>query len=93
MHIIKIAAFENGAHDNKKSGAIKVVPDGWAVIPDDMPIPDTFPFVNITVAGGVVTNMEAGVVPEVPEPEPVVSEMEQLRADVDFIAIMTGVEL
>ena len=31
-----------------------------------------------------------------PEPEPVTpepTEMEQLRADVDFLAIMTGVEL
>ncbi len=28
-----------------------------------------------------------------PEPEPEPTELEQLRADVDYIAIMTGVEL
>lgn len=45
------------------------VPDGWAVIPDNMSIPDTFPFVNLTVDGQTVTSMAAGTIPE-PEPEP-----------------------
>lgn len=69
MHIIEIAALKNGAHNNRKSDAIKAAPDGWAVIPDDMPIPETYPFVNIIVDGQTVTSMEAGIVPE-PEPEP-----------------------
>ena len=42
----------------------------------------------------VVTKWTPGVVPEpAPEPEKPVSEFEQLRADVDYIAVMTGVEL
>ncbi len=41
----------------------------------------------------VVTKWTAGVIPEEEESEPTVSEMEQLRADVDYIAVMTGVEL
>lgn len=71
MRIIEISALDNGAHRNQTiNGAIKNVPDGWAVIPDDMAIPDTFPFVNITTDGLLVTSMTAGVVPD-PDPEPV----------------------
>lgn len=69
MKMIEIEALENGAHRNQTIDGMIPVPDGWAVIPDSMDIPDTFPFVNITVENGVVTSMTAGIVPE-PEPEP-----------------------
>lgn len=59
MKIIEIAALENGAHDNDEREYYKAVPDGWAVIPDTMTIPGTYPFVNITVKDGVVTSMTA----------------------------------
>ena len=68
MRIIEIAALENGAHRNQ-NGPLSVVPDGWAVIPNSIIIPDSFPFVDIEVDGQIVTNMTAGVIPE-PEPEP-----------------------
>lgn len=75
MRIIEINALDNGAHNNQTINGVIPVPEGWAVIPDDMTIPDTFPFVNITVADSdeesvpFVTSMTAGEVPE-PEPEP-----------------------
>ena len=47
MKIIKIEPYENGAHSNQTSNATFPVPDGYALIPDDMPIPETFPFVDI----------------------------------------------
>lgn len=50
MKIIEIQALSNGAHRNQKSDSITTIPKGYAQIPDDMPIPDTFPFVNIEVA-------------------------------------------
>ena len=93
MKIIEIAALENGAHRNQQ-GSFNTVSDGWAVIPDSLTIPDTFPFVDIEVDGQTVTAMKAGIVPEpepVPDPEP--TETEQLRADVDFLAAMAGVTL
>ncbi|MBQ9975836.1 MAG: hypothetical protein IJP16_04935 [Clostridia bacterium] len=49
MRIIAIEALPNGAHFNQTSDISKI-PKGYAQIPDDMPIPDTFPFVNIEVA-------------------------------------------
>lgn len=94
MRIIEIQALDNGAHRNQTvSGAVSVH-DGWAEIPADVDIPKTFPFVDIQVEGSKVVSMTAGVVPEPgPEPEPKPTETEQLRADVDFLAAMTGVTL
>lgn len=72
MNIIEIQTLSNGAHRNQ-NGGLSICPDGYAVIPDDMEIPNTFPFVDITVEeiDGVqtVTSMTAGIVPE-PEPQP-----------------------
>ena len=66
--LIEIKPLPNGAHRNQ-STTLRRVPDGWAVVPDTIVIPSTFPFVDITVENGVVTSMTPGVVPE-PEPEP-----------------------
>lgn len=73
MKIIEIVAFENGAHRNQTSDIDLVfIPDGWAVVPDEMEC-ENFPFGEVTVEeiDGVttVTNWVAGVIPE-PEPEP-----------------------
>ena len=86
MRIIEIVELDNGAHRNQ-NGGMSVVPEGWAVIPDDMPIPDTFPFVNITVKDGVVTSMTAGTMPEPSEPEP--TQLDMIEAQVTYTAMMT----
>ena len=72
MLIIKILSEENGGHANQQyNNPIHVIPEGWALVPDDMIIPETFPFVNIEVDGQVVTSMTAGVVPPIPpQPDP-----------------------
>lgn len=57
MRIIEINALSNGAHRNQ-TGAFAAIPDGWAKIPDEMVLPSTFPFVNVTAENGVVTSME-----------------------------------
>lgn len=66
MRIIEIEAQDNGAHRNQ-TGALSIIPDGWAVIPDTVAVPDTFPFVDIEVEDGVVVSMTAREVPEVEE--------------------------
>lgn len=65
MKIVEIATLENGAHRNQ-AGSFSEIPEGWAVIPEDMALPDTFPFVSFTVEKGVVTHMTAGTVPDAP---------------------------
>ena len=64
MKIIEINALTNGAHRNQ-SGA-NVLPEGWAIIPDDVIIPESFPFVDIEVDGNIVTSMTAR---ELPKPD------------------------
>ena len=91
MTIIEIQPQSNGAHRNQTIQGGMACPRGWAIIPENMPIPETFPFVTLTVEGQTVTGMETGVVPEPETPAP--TETEQLRADVDFLAAMTGVTL
>lgn len=94
MRIIEIQPLENGAHRNQTVSGAVAVPDGWAEIPADVTIPETFPFVDLTVEGNKVVTMTAGVVPEPePEPQPEPTETEQLRADVDFLSAMMGVSL
>lgn len=56
MQIIEINALPNGAHNNQTCHG-KLL-EGWAYIPDDMELPESFPFVNITVDGDTVTGME-----------------------------------
>lgn len=46
MKIIEVLELHNGAHRNQSWGAA-VPPDGWAVIPDDMELPTSFPFVGM----------------------------------------------
>lgn len=65
MRIVEIAALENGAHRNQ-TGAFSEIPEGWAVIPEDMALPDTFPFVSIAAENGIITHMSAGAVPDAP---------------------------
>lgn len=96
MTIIEITALSNGAHRNQ-TGTFSTIPDGWAIIPDGMETPN-FPFCEVEVAeiNGVmtVTKWTAGTIPEPePEPEPEPTELEKLRADMDYIAMETGVEL
>ena len=82
MKIIEIAAQDNGAHRNQ-FGGISTIPEGWAQIPYDMELPDTFPFVSIELdeTGKIVSAMTPGVVPEPePEPEPEPTDTEVLNA-------------
>ena len=74
MRLIKIEKLKNGGHDNQTIDHISKIPNGWAVIPDDMETP-SFPFGDITVKDidGVptVTSWTAG---EMPEPTPEAEE-------------------
>lgn len=47
MRIVEIVALDNGAHRNQTTSAEVSIPDGWAVIPDDMVL-ENFPFGEVT---------------------------------------------
>ena len=94
MNIVEIKTLPNGSHRNIFDASS--VPDGWAFIPDDLYTPN-FPFgsFSVTEIDGVTTvsNWVAGTMPKADESEIPVSAIEQLRADVDYLAIMTEVKL
>ena len=89
MRMVEISALENGAHNNLTSNFIEL-PDGGAVIPDDMETPN-FPFGEVTAEEieGVmtVTSWTPGTIPE-PEPEP---EQEPEPTTDDVINALLGV--
>ena len=68
MRIIEIKSLDNGSHRNQTSD-LCVIPDGWAVINDDMKTPN-FPFGEIEVEeiDGVITVTKwiPGVIPSIP---------------------------
>ena len=82
MRIVEIKALDNGAHNNQTiDGVFTVIPDGYAVIPDDMEC-ENFPFgeVKAEEIDGVMTVTEwmPGVIPEpepIPELEPTAEEL------------------
>ena len=80
MRIIEIKALDNSAHRNQ-TGDFTNIPEGYAVIPDDMETLN-FPFgeVEVEEKDGVqtVTKWTAGELPEpepMPEPEPTAEDM------------------
>ena len=88
MQIVKVAANPSGSHDFHFAKNITTVPEGWAVIPDDMEMPESFPFVSIEVDdNGVVTSMIPGIKPPAPEPEP--TWQERTEAQIIYTAMMT----
>ena len=75
MYMIEIIALENGAHRNQTYHG--VLPDGWAVIREDVSTLENFPFGEVFAeeVDDVMTMTEwvPGVIPEpepTPEPEP-----------------------
>ena len=75
MRIVEIKAFDNGAHNNQTiDGVFNVIPDGYAVIPDDM-ICDNFPFgeVKAEEINGVMTVVSWSA-REIPEEKPIEAE-------------------
>ena len=81
MRIIETEALYNGAHRNQSIDGEIPLPEGWAIIPEDMEC-DNFPFGDITVdeIDGVltVTSWTPGKIPEPepdPEPEPTTDEL------------------
>lgn len=84
MRLIEINALENGAHNNQTINGVTPdkfpVPDGWAVIPDDM-VCENFPFGEVTVDEStppIVTSWTPGIMPEPesePTPEPTADEV------------------
>lgn len=86
-------------HDIQTNSAWTENPYGseYAIVPDNMveAIFETRGFCDIKLndEGTEVVSFTTREFPIIEDPEQPVSEMERLRADVEYLAIMTGVEL
>lgn len=88
--IIKIQQNENGSHSNQSSNP-KIIPNGWAVVPDYLTIPNSFPFVDIILDGQTVVEL---IEKTVPTPEPIIPEpnpdddRDELLVDLEYRVTM-----
>lgn len=98
MNYIQPTANPTGAYPAPQSAPAP----GLAAFPDEFH--EAFyahnGFVTLTIENGTVTAMEPNLeaweawkVSLPPEPEPTPDPQEQLRADVDYLSVMTGVSL
>lgn len=70
---IKIEKNPDGSHTFQTGGHLE---QGWAVIPENLEIPDTFPYVNIEVDGNIVVSMTVG---EETVPELTIGDLRYMR--------------
>lgn len=89
MKMLQIKALDNRAHNNQTFH--NILPEGWAVIPDDMEC-ENFPFgeVEVEEINGVmtVTKWTAGIIPE-SESEVEPTQLDRIEAQVVYTAMMT----
>lgn len=95
--IIKMETLASGQHPiQAQSGRTSCWLEGWVEVPDHLEaaVWDTMGWCALDVQDGVLVGITPTERPE-PEPEPPAppTELEQLRADIDFLAAMGGIEL
>lgn len=97
MTIIQIEALDTGQHPiQSQSGRTSCWLEGWVEVPEHLEahVWDSLGWCDLDIQDGVLVGITPTERPE-PEPEPEAppTELEQLRADIDFLAAMGGVTL
>ena len=104
MTIVKTTVESNGAYVNQ-NGEFASVPDGYISIPDEFisAWEQYKPFVTIAIENGVIASIEDNPTARAAqkaiddaaqvEQGKIPTDTERLRADVDYLAMVTGVEL
>lgn len=106
MKIIRQIHNDGEAYPPIQEGNFRAVPDGYALWPDNLSAELFYEhngFVTLTIQDGVVQSYvpnldawekwKASLPVEEPDIPTEPTETEQLRADVDYLAVMTGVTL
>ena len=97
MTIIQISALETGQHPiQSQSGRDACWLEGWIeVLPQlEKDVWDTLGWCNLNIQDGKLVSITPTTRPDPPpEPPKEPTEAEKLRADVDYLSVMTGVEL
>ena len=94
LTIIELQAREDGGHGvQSQSHRTECWLEGWVAVPEELApsVWDCGGYCELTVTDGALTAVTPKDRPAPPEPEP--TQVERLRADVDFLAVMGGVAL
>ena len=78
MKIINLIPNENGSYENSIWEQYCPVPDGWVAIPDNISIPDSFPFVKIEFN----ENNEIISLSEIPLPDDIIKEYKNKKKSI-----------
>lgn len=73
MHIICLTPVEEGVYNDHSAEHITAPPEGWAYIPEDFPLPSTFPRLGLLEAEELTYTREVEVEREVIKTRPVES--------------------
>lgn len=97
MTIIQIEALDTGQHPIQvQAGRTSCWLEGWVEVPEHLEsaVWDSLGWCDLDIQDGVLVGITPTERPE-PEPEPETppTDLEQLRADIDFLAAMQGVSL
>lgn len=94
LTIMELKARPDGGHGIQSQGhRTSCWLDGWVAVPEHLQAQlwSCMGYCEPVLANGVLTGLKP--TPRPPEPEPQPSALEQLRADVDYLAAMGGVAL
>ena len=92
MRIIEIISLQNGAHLNQTTNSDIQIPEGWALIPENIEC-ENFPFGDVEVAeiDGIITVTKwiPGIVPKPDLVIEIPSQLDLIEAQVTYTAMMT----
>lgn len=91
MILVSILSVDDHGKHNTITGNNLMIYTGYALIPNGMALPTSFPYVDIEVQNKVVTKMTPLPVPEpTPEPTPAPTQLDRIEAQSTYTAMMTG---
>lgn len=89
MHIIDLTPLEEGVYNDHKADHITAPPEGWAMIPEDMVLPSTFPRLGSIEAKEITYTYDVEVEKQDEETGKMVTVTEQREKVIMTVTAMT----
>ena len=89
MHIICLIPLTEGVYNDHNANHITAPPDGWAMIPEDFPLPSTFPRLGSIEAQEITYTYDVEVEKQDEETGEMVTVTEQREKIVMTVTAMT----
>lgn len=96
MTIIKIDALQSGQHPiESQSDRTSCWLEGYIEVPDSLVerVEESLGWCNLDIRDGVLVGITSTAKPDLTPVKPPPTELEKLRADLDYLSVMTGVSL